>query len=393
MHILVVSGDAARTHTLEAALEAHHLATKICGVDRADRARDALERDGFDAVVADARLPDGDGLGLIEQVREAAPRAFRLLVAGDAQHFTAPWRYVAAHRCVRPDPMAVVDAILARQGLRRRLAGRANLDLPVAGVQLAEHSVVRAVLSRSVVRRGHRSLIDALVAEPSVAETLCRRARVLGKGRCLADDMRAAVTRLGLSRAVSAAFAASLYAAFEARMRLCPRWVSAERRAAWSVAEVAGTIASPGAPSEFAFASGLLLELGRLFIARHEPIVAERLATSGATGRELCDLERDLYGADHATVGAGLLWALDLPDPLVEALAYHHEPSLAHAGPGSPSFAVHVAVGLVDAQAGHTPGEELESAVVGELNQQMLERWRSAAREQVQGKPGGRVAA
>jgi HD-like signal output (HDOD) protein len=53
--------------------------------------------------------------------------------------------------------------------------------------------------------------------------------------------------------------------------------------------------------------------------------------------------EREVFGCTHAEVGAYLLGLWGLPDAIVEAVAWHHEPSKAHQTDFSPLIAVHAA--------------------------------------------------
>jgi HD-like signal output (HDOD) protein len=60
----------------------------------------------------------------------------------------------------------------------------------------------------------------------------------------------------------------------------------------------------------------------------------------------LWEAERIILGASHAEVGAYLLGLWGLPDPLVEALAFHHRPSACPHTVFSPLTAVHAANAL-----------------------------------------------
>ena len=60
----------------------------------------------------------------------------------------------------------------------------------------------------------------------------------------------------------------------------------------------------------------------------------------------LWEAEREILGATHAEVGAYLLGLWGLPDPIVEALAFHHSPAQGMAQGFSPLLAVHVADAL-----------------------------------------------
>ena len=59
------------------------------------------------------------------------------------------------------------------------------------------------------------------------------------------------------------------------------------------------------------------------------------------------DAERQVFGATHAEVGAYLLGLWGLPNPIIEAVAFHHDPGQCLASGFGPLTAVHCANGLV----------------------------------------------
>ena len=61
------------------------------------------------------------------------------------------------------------------------------------------------------------------------------------------------------------------------------------------------------------------------------------------------EAEREIFEASHAEVGAYLLGLWGLPDPIIEAVAFHHHPLQSGAQTFSPLTAVHVANVLVAA--------------------------------------------
>jgi len=83
--------------------------------------------------------------------------------------------------------------------------------------------------------------------------------------------------------------------------------------------------AASRARAEEAFVAGLLHDIGETLLIVYLPERFER-ATSLAEQRgiELHEAERELYGVDHAELGAHLLDAWGLPFSVLEAVAFHH---------------------------------------------------------------------
>jgi HD-like signal output (HDOD) protein len=97
-----------------------------------------------------------------------------------------------------------------------------------------------------------------------------------------------------------------------------------------------------------AFLAGMLHDLGTLLLAAEMPEQYARVAGTadpGAGGRAA--LEISVFNATHAEVGAYLLGLWGLPDPVMEAVAFHEEPARAPTRGMSLAGIVHVAQALV----------------------------------------------
>ena len=77
------------------------------------------------------------------------------------------------------------------------------------------------------------------------------------------------------------------------------------------------------------------------------------LATARAKSRPLFQVEREVLRATHADIGAYLLALWGLPFPLVEAVAYHHEPRRLQSATFDLTGIVHVANCLQHEQSNH----------------------------------------
>ncbi|CAI2716911.1 HDOD domain-containing protein [Nitrospina watsonii] len=72
---------------------------------------------------------------------------------------------------------------------------------------------------------------------------------------------------------------------------------------------------------------GVLHDMGRVLLCVREPTtVATILKLRASGGQELCLLEREQLGFDHAEVGAALLQVWGLPSLHVESIRWHHQP-------------------------------------------------------------------
>jgi putative nucleotidyltransferase with HDIG domain len=98
---------------------------------------------------------------------------------------------------------------------------------------------------------------------------------------------------------------------------------------------------------EDAFMGGLLHDVGKLVLIANLPDrYREALALADESKRPLWETERELVGTTHAQVGAYLMGLWGLPDRIVEAIAFHHNPAECLDQSFSTLTAVHVADAL-----------------------------------------------
>ena len=98
-----------------------------------------------------------------------------------------------------------------------------------------------------------------------------------------------------------------------------------------------------------------------------------------------------MFGASHAEVGSYLLWLWGLPDPVTEAVAFHHRPSDSPVNTLGPLALVHVAEILAHEMDNSTsPPEHLEERFLAGAG--LLDRvpvWRDIAREAIEDRAEG----
>jgi putative nucleotidyltransferase with HDIG domain len=83
--------------------------------------------------------------------------------------------------------------------------------------------------------------------------------------------------------------------------------------------------------SEEAFMCGLLHDLGKLLMVRHDEVLYKQIEQC-ADEDEALRLEHNVYGFTHAQVGALISQKWDIPEEIGMAINNHHWPSEAHKG-------------------------------------------------------------
>ena len=141
------------------------------------------------------------------------------------------------------------------------------------------------------------------------------------------ENVREAVIRLGAARTLAAAMLTMVGARFERQLivyELDPGELWCHSCAASIAADLVRNEAKILLPASLG-TTGLVHDIGKLVL---DGVVAERDETgsfAGATGPELCELERDRFGIDHAEAGAIVASYWELPPAIVEGIRAHHE--------------------------------------------------------------------
>lgn len=141
-------------------------------------------------------------------------------------------------------------------------------------------------------------------------------------------DLKTAVTMLGLTQVRNLALTVSIGDRFGrdtpvGRLDPVRLWDHSV-----CVATVCRLIAQRGRycnPDE-AYLAGLLHDIGLLIINQHLEKLVPRVLVRTKTGVPLPVAEREVMAFDHAQIGAYVAWRSNLPEPLVTAIDYHHDP-------------------------------------------------------------------
>jgi putative nucleotidyltransferase with HDIG domain len=78
---------------------------------------------------------------------------------------------------------------------------------------------------------------------------------------------------------------------------------------------------------EEAYFAGLLCDIGKLIFSNL--LQEQKVEQTDRDGRSFLEIERANFGIDHAMLGAEIARQWQLPENLVTAIAYHHEPQSA----------------------------------------------------------------
>ena len=348
-------------------------------------ALELLDREGFDVVVSDMRMPELDGASLLQEVRLRQPAALRIVLSGYADG-TACARAVPVAQAWLDKPCSrerMVAVIKRAERLNATLASPLLLDLLGQRSTWPRGPAVYSRMSSLLGVQGTATpdLIDLLDETPSLAQLCKGLTAAATAGVAMETDLRRATAVHGASFLLQLVLAAEL---FEHKISSNPNSTigKALLRHCVASATTACAIAEGARNTTVLPLAGLLHEAASLVAT---PLLAERLTMStGHTDVRSPGAGQAPTTVGHADVGAALLSEWGAPLVLVELVAFHHRPFATSGGPLTEGAALHVADAL-DAEL------DPELGVDAPLDAEWLQRegltgtlaqWRDVARVQ-----------
>jgi HD-like signal output (HDOD) protein/ActR/RegA family two-component response regulator len=321
-------------------------------VEGGEQALEAFSKQPFDVVVTDMRMPRMSGNQLLHEVMTRWPRVVRLVLSGHSDEQMILQTVTTAHQYLsKPcDPEKLKAAIgratrlrdVLSEGPVGDLVGRLSSlpSLPQVYLELAQE--LRSPDS-SLCRIG--GIISKDIGMTAKVLQLVNSA-FFGLPQRITDPAQA-INLLGLETVRSLMLTVHVFSEFRHE-----ELSGLSSAALWSHSVAVSTYARRIAEMEKAdkkttndsFAAGILHDAGKLVLAANLPRkYAEALALARKEDKSLSEAETQVFGATHAEVGAYLLALWAFPDPVVEALAFHHRPSGVPPQGFSPLVAVYVA--------------------------------------------------
>lgn len=333
----------------------------------AARGAEALRRldgPGYDALVADVHLAGVGCADVLLEARRRHPPTARLILA-DPHHPGELLRLVAlAHRVLpKPfEPTELIGAVQRSHSLRALLGGSSLASVVGRLASVPALSTLYTRIADELMTPDYSlAAVGELVAQDlGIAARLLQMANSALVGlRKPATTPNQAVKILGADLTRSLVLTADLFSRYNPAS-LRPFSIEALWEHSQKVAELAGAIAASEHVDERVVResalSGLLHDIGRLTLASQlAGPYKEVMALIRVDGLSAADAERRVLGTTHAEVGAYLLGLWGLPDALVEAVAWHHNPGGCPGKSFTPLTAVHAADAIVRREEGARP--------------------------------------
>jgi putative nucleotidyltransferase with HDIG domain len=322
----------------------------------------------FDVVVSDMRMPGMDGAGLLQIVKDTYPGTARIVLSGHAERDAVMRALPVAHQylskpCDVDQLTAVIERTCALQAILHSEAIRAmvsHLDaLPLAPRTYWQITQAAGNEDASLAEIG--TIVEQ---DPALVAKVLQLVNSAYFG--LAQQITSAtlaVQYLGLELIKGLALAEHMFTLTvpeNAGLSL-----EDQRQHSLLTARLAKTIANDTKRAEDVFTAAMVHDVGKLILACGRPALYARVVQLSKDRSRQCHLlEQNAFGASHAEVGAYLLGVWGLPLPIVEAVAFHHEPERAATADRRVVASVHAADVVVDGICG---GDD-DSAITARLD-------------------------
>ena len=359
-------------------------------VENGQDALRALDTEKFDVVVSDMRMPGMDGAQLLGHIRERHPDVVRIILSGYSDQEMIMKSVKVAHQYLsKPCDTDVLKATVSRAFALRDIMSNETLagiisridKLPSAPTVYQE--VVQAMESPNTSISQIADIISRDIGMTAKILHLANSA-FFGISHNVTSIERA-LSLLGLETLVSLVLTIQIFAQHE-HTAIEGFSIQSLMNHCMSTGALAKLVAREEQQErsvvDDCFMGGLLHDVGKLVLATslsesYEQIVQEARETQQPT----VAVEQKILGTTHAEVGAYLLGLWGLPDPIVEAVAFHHEPRRCPVRSFGPLAAVHVGNALAKQVRSNHPGHAPDIGYLDELKlAHRLPVWERAAK-------------
>jgi putative nucleotidyltransferase with HDIG domain len=316
-----------------------------------------LERESFDILVTDMKMPDMSGVELLNEAARRHPRTLRFAISGQADSDSILKSVIPSHRTLyQPfEPGFLADS-LAEALMNRDFLLDEGLQEIVSQIQTLPSLPTLYTELMGEMRNAEPSMkkIGEIIGRDIGFCTKILRivnSAYYGVGRYVSNPAQA-VSLMGLKTLQSLALMLGIFAQIEANAyqnelftlkTLQDHSLAVGERAR----SFAKTMRIETEERDRIYLAGLLHDIGWLILASSLPQkVRKAKAAISEDDADCYPYEREAMGATHADLGAYLLNLWGFPKSVADMVACHHEPrKIAHADAKS-ILAVHAADAL-----------------------------------------------
>ncbi len=320
--------------------------------DSGEKALDILSQDHFDVIVADMRMPKMDGAQLLTQVQKKYPGIVRIILSGHSNREMIISSIGPCHQFLaKPCQSDVLINTIKRACALRELLGDERLQSSLAkleGIPSVPHIYVELNTEINSPSGSLKKISQIIAKDMGMSAKILQlvNSAFFGLPRHV-SNVEQAVSLLGMEVINALVLSSKVFSLFETP-KLPNFSIDALSKHNFVVGNFAKAISQEEKcekkVSEQAFLAGLMHDIGKLiFCTIYGKRYGDAITSAEQEKVEITVAENDYFKSSHAGIGAYLLGLWGLPDPVVEAIAFHHNPGEFPAEEFGPLAAVHAA--------------------------------------------------
>jgi len=351
-----------------------------------------LDGERINVLVTDLQMPGMDGAHLLAESRRRHPETARVIMSGFYDKETALRLVCATHQYLpKPCEPDRLTNTISRIFRLRDLLSSDTLQRLVSRIKaLPSPPLVYSQLMEELERDEPEleKIGHVISRDPSMSAKILQlvNSAYFGLPREISHPSEATMF-LGVDLIRGLVLMAHVFTQFDGA-RMAAFSIDRLMEHSWLTGVVARGLAGAekldARTCDHAFLAGLLHDIGKLILMANLPQLYQDVLKTVETRRAaLSEVEADEIGTNHAELGAYLLGLWGLPDPVVEAVAFHHHPTECesdHCGVSTLVYAASELEKIKDSLAGTTA---LPPAALQELARAgagpHLDRWRELA--------------
>ena len=303
-----------------------------CGAE----ALDILAEKPFDVVVSDIRMPGMDGVQLLTQVMNLYPDMVRIVLSGHMDREMILKSVRPAHQYLsKPCDAERLKSVVTQACALRELLTDKSLKEVVSKVDALPsmpclyNSIMVELQSQEPSLKKVGDIISKDVGMTAKILQLVNSAFFGLRQNVSSPDQ--AVNLLGLDTIKALVLSVKIFSQFD-QSDIEGLSLDALFRHGLMTGKVAKEIAKMESQVrtiiDDSFMAGILHDSGKMVLAQEFPgRYREAINMSHERNLPLWKAEQEVFGTTHSEMGAYLMGIWGLPDPIVEAIAFHHRPS------------------------------------------------------------------